>query len=439
MWVPMHQKKDLIRWMLGLFLGSVVFLSLFIQFPRTPNFDEFHYIPSAKQFLELKTNQNWEHPPLAKELIAIGIGVLGDRPAGWRFMSVLFGSVTLVGMFAWAWVLWRRKDLAIWVALVTLGNHLLYVQSRIAMLDTFMFGFLVWAMVAFTAAWSPTRALQSQKRLLLASGVLFGLATACKWSAMIPWLLVIGLVLVLKVLQHWGVHFQKEKVTDWFHPKLFAGIRLRHWILYLGVVPLLAYYATFLPYAFIPGTNFSFLGVVWGMQKTMYEGQLRVVNDHPYMSKWWQWPLLLRPIWYAFDKEGPKGEWVRGVILLGNPWVMWTGLLALAAGVWGWLYGRRKDAFWVTVWFASLYLGWIVIPRKVAFYYYYYPAGMVLTLALAYVFIRAEELSKTWGPRLLWVYAGITWAVFAWFYPVLSGIRIPTSAFSEWMWLSSWI
>ena len=432
-------RQQVVRWGVGLFLGACIFFSLFIQFPKTPNFDEFHYIPSAKQFLELKTNQNWEHPPLAKELIAVGIAILGDRPGGWRFMSVIFGALTLVGMFTWAWVLWRRLDIALWVAAITLGNHLLYVQSRIAMLDTFMFGFLVWAMVAFTASWNVERSLKNQKRLLLASGSLFGLATACKWSAIVPWLLVIGLISTLRVFQHWGMHFLKERPLDWYQPKLYHGIRLRFWILALFVLPLLAYYFAFLPYAFIPHTDFSLLGVVYGMQKTMYEGQLRVVNDHPYMSRWWQWPLLLRPIWYAFDKEGVRGEWVRGVILLGNPWVMFTGLLALAACLWGWIRDRRRDGFVVAFWFACLYLGWMVIPRKVAFYYYYYPAGMVLTLALAYVFVRINERSRVWGPRVQWLYAGVTWAFFAYFFPILSGLRIPTETFRNWMWFSSWI
>ena len=35
--------------------------------------------------------------------------------------------------------------------------------------------------------------------------------------------------------------------------------------------------------------------------------------------------------------------------------------------------------------YLSLFLAWAIIPRHVAFFYYYYPAGMVLSLALAYV------------------------------------------------------
>lgn len=47
-------------------LLALVALPLFcfnLGFPKTVNFDEFHYIPSAKQFLALTENQNYEHPP----------------------------------------------------------------------------------------------------------------------------------------------------------------------------------------------------------------------------------------------------------------------------------------------------------------------------------------------------------------------------------------
>ena len=40
---------------------------------------------------------------------------------------------------------------ALWLALLTFVNHLLYVQARIGMLDTFMFAFIAWGLAAFTA------------------------------------------------------------------------------------------------------------------------------------------------------------------------------------------------------------------------------------------------------------------------------------------------
>ncbi|HEX3606334.1 MAG TPA: glycosyltransferase family 39 protein, partial [Candidatus Dormibacteraeota bacterium] len=39
------------------------------------------------------------HPPLVKVLIAASIRVFGDNPLGWRFPSILFGSIALLAMY----------------------------------------------------------------------------------------------------------------------------------------------------------------------------------------------------------------------------------------------------------------------------------------------------------------------------------------------------
>ena len=144
------------------------------------------------------------------------------------------------------------------------------------------------------------------------------MGAACKWFAIIPWLTCLGLVGLIRLLQHWKTRFQDEEPErDWYHPGLWASVRVQDWILYLGVIPVVVYFLTFIPYYIIQKPPVGFMDLFL-MQKKMYEGQLRVVSSHPYMSYWSDWPLLGRPIWYAFDKEGFGSEWVRGVLLLGN-------------------------------------------------------------------------------------------------------------------------
>ena len=51
-------------------------------------FDEVHYVPAARQMLEPVMPSpmlNPMHPPLAKQIIALSIHVLGDNPLGWRY------------------------------------------------------------------------------------------------------------------------------------------------------------------------------------------------------------------------------------------------------------------------------------------------------------------------------------------------------------------
>jgi dolichyl-phosphate-mannose--protein O-mannosyl transferase len=425
-----------------LFVFSQILFLINIQFPTNPNFDEFHYIPSAKQFLQLKPNQNWEHPPLAKELMAIGIGIWGDRPIGWRFMSTLFGSFTLLGMYLWAVALFRNQRIAVWVALITLLNQLLYVQARIGMLDTFMFAFIAWAMAAFTATWRPIGeelTLSEARRYLLVCGICLGLGNACKWFTVIPWVLCIGWVCLVRLFQYWKTRFDQPAEDDWYSPALWKGLKLRDWVLYLGIVPLAAYFVTFLPFLLIDSPDYGFFQIFTSMQYKMWDGQGRVVNSHPYMSTWTDWAMIKRPIWYAFDKEGAKNEFVRGVILLGNPWILWTGLIAIATCAWSWIQERKRDAFIIFTTFAAFYFSWAIIPRKVAFFYYYYPAGMVLSLALGFVFYhgeRAFNLKVNW-PR--WAFFGVALAVFIYFFPISAALQIPADTFRKWMWRSSWI
>jgi dolichyl-phosphate-mannose-protein mannosyltransferase len=411
-----------------------------IQFPRGVNFDEFHYVPSAKQWLALKTNQNWEHPPLAKEIMAVGIGVWGDRPIGWRFMSTVFGSLTLVAMYLWGFALFKNEQSALWVALICLFNQMLYVQSRIGMLDTFMFAFIAWAMFTFTVAWDLNGG--EKKRALRywqLTGVFLGLATACKWFAVMPWAMMIGLVVGAAIFKNWKTKFDNPRPTDWYSPQMLNGITLGDWIICLGVIPIVVYFLTFIPYFFVEGQNMGFLDL-FRMQKTMWDGQGRVVNSHPYMSQWPGWALMARPIWYAFDKEGAHQEIVRGVIFLGNPLIIWSGIAAFFVCLWGWLVERRKDAFLVSMAYVTFYLSWAVIPRKVSFYYYYYPAGMSLSLALAYSFERLEAYSKAaFAIWARWVFLGAAAALFIYFFPISAALRIQAGSFVQWMWMSSWI
>ena len=434
--------------MLAAFAGSLVFFLLGIDSPTGKNFDEFHYVPSAKQFLELKENQNWEHPPLGKELMALGIALLGDEPAGWRLMSTIFGALTWVGMMTLALVIFRTTRAALWVGLLCLVNHLLYVQARIGMLDTFMMGFLVWALAAWIEAFSGHGDIDRRRRYFYWGGLAWGLAIASKWAALVPWLGWFGLIGVVSLLRHWGVRFHRgpthriEGDTDFWdslNVDSFPAVQLAVGMFFL---PVLAYFATFLPFFFVEHSPSYTLWDILLMQPKMWDGQLRVVTEHPYQSTWWGWPFMIRPIWYAFEKNTSDPGFVRGVILLGNPWFKWTGLVALVFSGAHWIKDRSRQAFWILSLYGILYFQWALIPRKISFYYYYYPAGMMLSLASVFA-LRRMRIPAAWRklPREapLWVYSAIAVLVFIYFFPVLSGLRIPASSFTQWTWFRSWI
>ena len=93
------------------------------------------------------------------------------------------------------------------------------------------------------------------------------------------------------------------------------GISLAEAAVWLGLVPLLVYFATFWPafhYATRPVDP-------WGIvqyQGYMVQLQDSVVKKHNYMSHWWQWVLDIRSVWYLYENvDGTQ----RGVVLIGNP------------------------------------------------------------------------------------------------------------------------
>jgi dolichyl-phosphate-mannose-protein mannosyltransferase len=440
-----------------IYVVAQIFFLINIQFPVKFDFDEFHYVPAAKEILAFGRVPNVEHPPLAKFFMAIGIGLFGDRPIGWRVMSTVFGALTLVGMYFWGHALFRKEKYARYVVAITFVNQLLYVQSRIGMLDTFMVAFLVWALAAFTEAWDATLPAAQVRKKFLTAGILFGFATACKWFAIIPWLTCVALCMIVYLFKFWGVTLSqppsqsqpnsKSKEPnkeingdeDFYSPDLWKGVQARELWFYFGVVPLIPYFLSFFPYFFFDQNTLHFTDLL-ALQVRMWGDQLRVVNSHPYMSQWKDWPLMTRPIWYAFDSE--PDSMVRGVLLLGNPAIMWGGLVALLLCAWGWIRYRSREAFLILFFYIAFFGSWVVIPRKIAFYYYYYPAGMVLSLAVAYVFYYVEKVEPhnakavTW---IRWIFFAVCAYLFIYFFPILAALKIQSADFRHWMWFNSWI
>ena len=120
--------------------------------PEKFYFDEVHYVPAARQMLEPVMPQpmlNPMHPPLAKQLIALSIHMFGDGPLGWRYPAVLFGALALVAVYLIGLALFAAQGPAIAATLVAFFNQMLFVQSRIAMLDIFAFAFGLFAIAAF--------------------------------------------------------------------------------------------------------------------------------------------------------------------------------------------------------------------------------------------------------------------------------------------------
>ena len=108
--------------------------------------------------------------------------MFGDTALGWRAMSTLAGTATVLGVFAILMLLFGSIRTASYGALFAAMNCTLYVHARIAMLEPFLGAFVV-------AAGSPRccgRCAAPPERVTrrwMLGAVLLGLATAVKWTA----------------------------------------------------------------------------------------------------------------------------------------------------------------------------------------------------------------------------------------------------------------
>ena len=410
---------------IAIFLAAQIVFLIGISAPDQLYFDEVHYVGAARQMLGQGETLNREHPPFAKELMAASIAVLGDRPRGWRYPSVVFGALSLVGIFLLARRLFAREEAALWTVATTLVNQMLYVQSRIAMLDIFMVAFTIWALVFLAIAWDAPQ----PRRWFAACGACLGLAAASKWSGLFPWAMVLGIVLLVGLLRGWRVSFAEARPSDWYRPGLWQEMRLRDWIVTLVVVPGLLYFATFVPSEGLDP------GALLRRQAEMAQAMSNVPAVHPYLSRWTDWPIIRRPIWYLFDQTA-RPDHIGAVMLLGNPLILWAGIPALLVCLRDWVTARRRAAFLIAMSGLSLYLAWAVVPKQGGFFYYYFPTAMMLGPALGYVFFETPLVRRAWL-RSLFLIAAAT--MFFYLLPVSSAATgVTLTGYAERMWFDGW-
>ena len=380
--------------------------------PHQLVFDEVHYVPAARTLLSLARPANIEHPLLGKILIALGIALFGDGPIGWRLFSTFAATAVVMSGFACLWLIFGRLRTAAIGAVLLILNFTVFVQARIAMLDGFLAAFVVTALAAML--WSARgRGPAAWWRWSLGCALL-GLAIGCKWVA-VPY---VGYAAVAFL------------VVRRRYPDAWPGMPSVAALAILGTLAPIAYMATFAP-AFFYAEHPLDLATIIPFQAEMYHQQTQILPPHTYQSAWYSWPLMVRPIWYLYEvADGAQ----RGVLMIGNPAILWGGLIAVAACLWRWLRGNWKAGAVGAVWIGS-YAMWAVVPKSLGFFYYYYLPSIWLPLAIAAAFDTAGPHKRYWDEAFVLAAA----VLFVHFYPILSAASLAgPRAFTRWMWFKTW-
>jgi len=387
-------------------------------------FDENHYVPAARAILSGLSDPNPEHPPLGKLLIAGGIFLFGDNPWGWRIPSAVAGALSLTAVYKIALRFWPSPKQSLWITFLALCTGGIYVQSRIAMLDTFATAFLLWGIWALIP--SLVSKISSPHHIL--GIVLLSLSVLCKWSSIPLYAILVALIFVT----NFQVSTQRKFTALVFSRDFF-------------ILPLATYFVLYGVFIYFTDPPYQ-LSQLWNAQIQMFELQKSVAAPHPYASAWYTWPLLIRPIWYLWEKIPDSANLVRGIIFLPNPFITWSAVIAFFILLKNFLFAKRspfaeQNNYQQKIFFCFIilfYFSWIIIPRKMSFMYYFYPTTVMLPFLLGFVFLQHPS-GKTLISRKAKIFAAIAFVFFVYFLPVFSGVPISSTKIRMWAWFFNWI
>jgi dolichyl-phosphate-mannose--protein O-mannosyl transferase len=130
----------------------------------TPLFDEKYYAVQAAEVIRnngVEDNQAFGvvvHPPMGKQLIAIGEKLFGYTPLGWRFASVIAGAMVIFLMVRVVRRLTRSTLMGGIAGVLIICDGVSHVMARTALLDVFQEAFILAAFACLIADREQTRA-----------------------------------------------------------------------------------------------------------------------------------------------------------------------------------------------------------------------------------------------------------------------------------------
>ena len=367
------------------------------------------YVPAP--FATIPEESTWMHPPLGKELIALGVGPLGPTPLGWRLPSAVAGVAGVLLIYLLALTLWRSVAWAGLASFLVAVDGLHVVLSRLAMLDVFLALFVTAGFLFVARELSPDRrtgaawsARFGGPEVLLA-GVMFGCAVAVKWSGAFPLVLAGGI--------------------------LAANRRpIRAIAVSFVAVPLLVYVASYVPFWITHGPD---VVAFVRLQGHMLARQLGTTSPNPLASSPLSWPPMLEPLVAYPSSIGPIDPGAVRIVAVGNPALWWGFLTAVPLVVWSALRRADRAARLALLGYLSLWAPWLLFGRT-EYLYYMTPAVPFMAIGLAAA-LRSLGRAGTRVGLGVAALAGVGAVAFA---PVWLGLHAPAGWYEAIRLLPGW-
>ena len=181
--LPAEPRRTLV--LLGaLALVAALFRFPGLAYPGEEYFDEVYHAKTALQYLRGEPPTEWVHPPTAKLLIAVSVGLFGYEPWAWRLAPALAGTLLAPVFFLLARRVLATERAAVLATLLLLLDGVYLVQSRVAMTNVFAVLFQLLAALLLLRAATAERL---RVGAMAALGLALGLALSTRWTSLFAW------------------------------------------------------------------------------------------------------------------------------------------------------------------------------------------------------------------------------------------------------------
>lgn len=420
------------------------------EVPETPSylngmyFDELYHARTAYEHLHGLSPYENSHPPLGKVFIMLGIAIFGMNAFGWRIIGTLFGIGMVPILYVFAKRLFKKSDYALLASFLFAFDFMHFTQTRIATIDVYGVFFILlmyYYMYQYYRMNFFSDGLKKTLKPLALAGVFFGLGAASKWIcfyagaglAVIFFTSLVQRYLEYRRFRNSENEALREAVKPFWKNALVSCL----WCcLFYILIPVVIYLLSYLPYVF--SVDQYGLKEIWGVQEFMFGYHSGLTATHAYQSPWWQWPFIIRPMWYYVGYDVAPGN-ISTISAMGNPAVWWVCSAATLAVIYSLLRGKRrgnKTLFVLLVGLGANFLPWVLISRCTFIYHFFASVPFILLIAV-YALQKKEEEDARFA-KLKWVWMAAALILFAMFYPVISGAECARTYVHFLEWLPSW-
>lgn len=403
-------------------------------------FDEIYHVRTAYEHIHGLETYEWTHPPLGKLMIALGIQLFGMTPFGWRFAGAVSGILMLPLMYLLTRQLTKNKFAAFFAMALMALDCMHFTQSRIGTIDCFAVLFILCmylCMFRYVKMSFYHDKLSSTLVPLALCGVSFALGCATKWICIYAGVGLAILFFYTLSRRYFEYRFAKagmrafapeekrvaQRAESTFVKNTVATLCVC--VAFFIAVPALVYYFSYY-WQLAPQGNFTLQGVI-DTQIRMFKYHSGLADDnHYFRSPWYEWPLIVKPMWYYSGTIYQKQNVISSISCMGNPAVWWgglAGLLYVLARIPATWRKDRRNAM-LAVGFFSQFAPWMLVARSTFIYHYFASVPFIILCAAVLIddlFTQNEKLGRKVG--LIWMGAALV--LCAGFYPLMSGTPFP--------------